>query len=286
MKVLSTSLRDFFELEKHAHVQDLYTFVLVSGTVLRWTSGDRDVTWGANTWTVGPGIRRDQTTVAMGLETDSLRLYLYDHPSALVNGMSISAALSAGWFDQAQLLIERAYSRSPADPIVDSLRRHVGVVADVVANGFRSEITVRSPLHKLAAPWPRNVYAPRCSNMLFDTRCGLPRSAFRNESTVAGPVQERGMAFSHGLTIAAGYYTYGTVTFTTGLNTGISRTIMSHGQADRFYFSDPWPNTPVVGDVFSVWPGCDKRMSTCSGTFSNLARFRGQPYIPSPETAR
>ena len=178
MKVLSTELRDFFEIEKHAYVQDLYSFILTSGVVIRWTNGDREAEWNG-TYLVGPGIKRDQTTMAMGLETDSMRIYLYEHPGVVFNSLSLSAALSAGVFDQAQLVIDRAYSRSPADPIVDSLRRHVGVVADVVVNAFRSEIMIRSPLHKLAAPWPRNVYQPRCSNMLFDTRCGLPRSAYR-----------------------------------------------------------------------------------------------------------
>jgi hypothetical protein len=33
-----------------------------------------------------------------------------------------------------------------------------------------------------------------------------------------------------------------------------------------------------------VYPGCDKQQATCRGKFANLARFRGQPYVPAPET--
>ena len=47
----------------------------------------------------------------------------------------------------------------------------------------------------------------------------------------------------------------------------------------------PLPAAVANGDTFQVWPGCDKVQATCSGKFANLARFRGQPYIPMAETA-
>ena len=46
----------------------------------------------------------------------------------------------------------------------------------------------------------------------------------------------------------------------------------------------PLPNVPAVGDTFSVFPGCDKTKTTCAGKFSNIARFRGFPFVPVPET--
>jgi len=51
---------------------DLYTFTLLGGTTLRFTSFDRDRTIAANTWIappVGPVIRRNTLTHRSGLRS-------------------------------------------------------------------------------------------------------------------------------------------------------------------------------------------------------------------------
>ncbi|MEI8325522.1 MAG: phage BR0599 family protein [Betaproteobacteria bacterium] len=69
----------------------------------------------------------------------------------------------------------------------------------------------------------------------------------------------------------------------TGANAGIGRTIKA--QAGGVLTSvQPWPSAVTIGDTFTVYPGCDKTQATCSSKFSNLARFRGYPYVPAPET--
>ena len=42
---------------------------------------------------------------------------------------------------------------------------------------------------------------------------------------------------------------------------------------------------PATGDTFTVSPGCARTTAACAG-FSNSTRFRGCPFIPSPETTR
>jgi hypothetical protein len=42
---------------------------------------------------------------------------------------------------------------------------------------------------------------------------------------------------------------------------------------------------PVAGDNFVVYKGCDKTMTICQNRFSNLANFRGFPFVPPPELA-
>jgi hypothetical protein len=48
----------------------------------------------------------------------------------------------------------------------------------------------------------------------------------------------------------------------------------------------PFPTAPASGDAFQIYPGCDKTLDAngCA-KFANTARFRGFPYVPSPETA-
>jgi hypothetical protein len=47
----------------------------------------------------------------------------------------------------------------------------------------------------------------------------------------------------------------------------------------------PLVAAPSPGDTFTAWPGCDRMLATCEIKFNNRLRYRGQPWIPAPETA-
>jgi len=82
----------------------------------------------------------------------------------------------------------------------------------------------------------------------------------------------------------SGWFDMGTVTFMSGANAGVSRTVKSYSPG-TLSFSLPWPNVPAVGDTFTAYAGCDKQQSTCGSKFSNLVRFSAEPFIPAAETA-
>ena len=82
---------------------------------------------------------------------------------------------------------------------------------------------------------------------------------------------------------ASGYFDLGVVKFTTGLNAGVARTLRKYTPG-QFTTIAPWPFAVAAGDAFTVYPGCDKTTSTCNAKFSNGSKFRGHPYVPSPET--
>jgi len=73
------------------------------------------------------------------------------------------------------------------------------------------------------------------------------------------------------------------VKFTSGLNTGVSRTLRSYTPG-QFVSIAPWPFAVAPGDSFTAYPGCNKAMGTCNTKFGNLLRFRGQPFVPAPDT--
>ncbi|WP_205684437.1 phage BR0599 family protein, partial [Acinetobacter baumannii] len=47
----------------------------------------------------------------------------------------------------------------------------------------------------------------------------------------------------------------------------------------------PLLDMPAIGEAIRVYPGCDKRLDTCTNRFNNRARFRGAPFVPVPETS-
>jgi hypothetical protein len=79
-------------------------------------------------------------------------------------------------------------------------------------------------------------------------------------------------------------YDQGTMTCLTGANAGASRTI-SRLAGGVVYQLQPWLSPVTVGDTFQLLPGCDHTSATCGGSYQNLARFGGFPYIPPPEAA-
>lgn len=77
----------------------------------------------------------------------------------------------------------------------------------------------------------------------------------------------------------SGYFDGGIITFTSGDNDGLSGEVKCYvpGQITLHL---PMPYTVAIGDTYSIVAGCDKQYTTCRDRFSNLANFRGEPYLP------
>jgi uncharacterized phage protein (TIGR02218 family) len=169
---------------------------------------------------------------------------------------------------------------------VGALLWFVGRVADIVCDRYAAQITVKSDLELLDVQVPRDVYQAGCLNTLYDAACGKARAGYVATSTAAGATDARRITFAHSLAQAAGYFELGVCTFTSGANTGVSRTVKTHTTGAPGYVTvlQPWPFAVASGDAYSIYPGCDKTRATCNSKFSNLGRFRGMPFIPAPET--
>ena len=128
---------------------------------------------------------------------------------------------------------------------------------------------------------PRNVYTAGCIHTVFDGGCGLIKASFANPSAALSGSTNRVLLCE--LAQAPGYFDLGTVTFTSGANAGVTRTIKAYA-VGAISLSYPLKTAPAVGDSFIAYPGCDKRMAeTCSAKFGNLPNYRGFPFIPVPE---
>ena len=76
----------------------------------------------------------------------------------------------------------------------------------------------------------------------------------------------------------------GALTFTSGANVGMTRTVKAYGSG-LFRFALQLPSPPAAGDTFTVYPGCPKTKEACASKFNNVIHFRGYPYVPPAETA-
>lgn len=81
-----------------------------------------------------------------------------------------------------------------------------------------------------------------------------------------------------------GYFDLGYIVWLTGANAGTITAIRSYFTGGVISFYKPLANSPVTGDTFTIYPGCDKRMATCQYKFNNLINHGGMEFMPPPET--
>lgn len=271
---------------------DLYQFTFVGGNTLYYCSGDKDIDWNGHTWSAGGGTgpyfdrqgSHAKCHWKAGLEVDTLSFDVLPG-SANVQGAPFLTAIQQGAFDGAELTLYRAFMPSYGNTSAGTVILFAGRVAEVEAGRSLARFTIASHLELLGQHLPRNLYQAGCVNTLFDTACGLQSAAFAvTGSALSGATT---YSFTASLSQPDGYFTLGKISFTSGANTGQSRTIKLHsaGSPATLTLTTPLLNAPLAGDNFTLYPGCDKRRSTCADRFANLTNFRGFPYVPVNETA-
>lgn len=287
MKTADAALVTLLSTAREFWMCDCYTFTLVDGTVLRYTSADIDVAAGGNTFShSGPIIKRSRTRVALGTSVDQLDLDISADSSTLLSGLPWLQAISNGALDGAEVDLDRAFAASPAAAIAGDIAGTInlfsGRVSDTTTDSITSRVIVRSWLELLNTPLPRNLYQPPCGYSLYDTGCGVARASFAAYSAVASGSTRQ--VLNCALANAAGYFDIGELVFTSGQNLGVTRTVKTYtpGVVSLAY---PLPKAVAVGDTFTIYPGCDKRLTTCDTKFGNTSRFRATPFVPAPETA-
>lgn len=142
-------------------------------------------------------------------------------------------------------------------------------------------ITVNSDLVLLDINMPRNVYSPACQHVLYDSGCGLVKSAFGTAGTVGAGSTNSVINWSG----ASANFNQGTVVFSSGANGGVSANVKCAVAGVSLTLSYPLLNAPAAGDAFTAYWGCDHTHATCANKFNNLANFRDFPFIPSPTYA-
>lgn len=265
---------------------DLWTITLINGAVLRYTSYDQNLTYGGHTFLAGdlqferPGIK---STLGLEVATLDVKVSPCEGGACQINGIGALQAIAQGDLDWAVVRLERVFMSTPGDTAPGTVVLFVGLVTDVRGVGRSSaEFTVSSYLYLLDVQLPRNLIQPGCRHVLYDSGCTLSKSAFRVSGVIAAGSNVK--VLQTNLTQTVQYFQLGVIAFTSGQNNGLSRAVIDYQANGQVTLAVNLPETPSVGDTFTIVPGCDKQQSTCQNKFNNLAHFGGFPYVPVPET--
>ncbi len=268
-----------------SYIAELITITLADGTVLRYTTAERDIAVSGNTFSSsGPLPIIGNISWKIGVEVDTVKLQLWALLTNLVESQAILAAIVQGLFDNALVLIERVFMPTFGDVSRGTIILLQGNVSDIpVADAGHAELDVKSRKELLNIPLPYLTYQPGCRWPLYGTGCTLSPASFQVSGALtagSGP-----LLMNTNLTNPDQYFDQGYLIFTAGLNTGIKRAIRSYVNAGgQILLFVPLPNAVSTGDTFHAFPGCDKKQATCDTKFSNLINFGGMPYIPVPES--
>ena len=274
-------------------VVDLYTLSVVntawaSGLSVTYTNyyysgSDYDVVNGGHTFKGNDAIfSREGLRQTIGLEVATMNITVNATSSMLVLGIPFMQAITQGVLDGAMIKVDWAFLNADHS-VIGTVNWFTGHVAKGSPGRNGASITINSLTDLLNVNVPRNVYQAACQNSLYDGACTLSRSSYSAAGTVSTITGTNLTISGSAASQAAGYWTQGGIIFTSGAANGEARTVKSWVGGVLTLLS-PFPISPVAGDTFMIYAGCDKQLTTCQTKFSNGANFKGQPFVPIPET--
>ena len=288
MKIASTALLNLIDAARTAPDSTLafadgFTFTLSTGTAYRWTNVDFPFVYnGAGFLASGPLVQGLKYKASVGLEVDKQQIVVAARPSDLVNGAPLLIALRDGAFDGAAVQRDRVFLTAPGGAVVGGVTLFKGRVSTIDQVGrTTATLTIASDLVVLDYDMPRNLFSPTCVHTLYDSGCGVIRGAYAANGTAGAGSTSNAIVFPG----AAASHAQGAVVFSSGANANVRATVKSVAAGAALNLIYPLPFAPAPGDAFTVYAGCDHTQNTCGARFSNLANFRGFPYVPPPQTA-
>ncbi|MDC4671144.1 DUF2163 domain-containing protein [Acinetobacter baumannii] len=264
---------------------DLYTITTIQGIEYRYTNYDFDLTVGGKVFSSqGPIISREGISLSLGIEVDNLSITIGTKESTKFGEVPVAQAFHNGVLDGARFKLERIFmdAQTPTDTSAGTLVLFEGRIVEPEFDRYEIKASVVSDVDGLKLQMPRNLYQPGCLNTLFDSACGLLSADFAVNTTIGTNSTPNRILCN--LSQPQGWFTQGVVEFLEGANIGIKRTVRLH-EAGSLILTLPLLKMPEIGEAIRVYPGCDKRLDTCTNRFNNRARFRGAPFVPVPETS-
>ncbi len=243
-------------------------------------------------YVAGPVIDRGKISTKLGLEVATLDAKVGATSTDLIDGTALIPFAQGRGFDGASVVLYRAFlpnwgapNLSPAiTGVVVAFSGRVTELKDVSRAGFTMTVSAWTVL--LNVNMGPDIFQAGCLNTHFDANCGLSASSFTFSGAVASSPAptSTGFSTSSGAITANGdhYYDKGTVTFTSGANDGLSRTVQTYA-GGAFTFAFGFPKPPATGDAFTATRGCLLTLADCKAqrpTTDAEAHFRGQPFTP------
>ena len=248
------------------------------GVALGFTDHDRALTFDGTDFEPESGFAASEIRAGSDLAVDA-----QDATGVLTSDRITETDILDGRWDNAAVELWRVNWADTSQRVL--LRR--GAVGQIRRGRMAFVAEVRSLAHVLGQTVGRTFQAG-CDACLGDARCGidLENAIYKGMGVITDLLRDRAFMASGLAGFDPGWFTSGTLTWTSGANTGRVTEVLAHGldgSIATLTLLEAPVRTIAEGDGFIARAGCDKRIATCSAKFANTANFRGFPNIPGQD---
>ena len=271
MKTIST------ELDTHlkADVTTLATcwkLTLRNSTVMGFCNHDKDITFESVTYISSTGFTSKDLENGSDLAIDNMNI------EGILDSTSITEKdIMAGLYDFAEVEIFKVNYEDLTQGKISVRKGWLGEVS-VGKNSFVAEI---SGLTQRLTRTIGELYSPSCRANLGDSRCTLDLASYTVTGSVTG-VTSNSIFDDSTRAEDNGYFNFGKITFTSGLNNGLSFEVKEFSD-NSIILALPTSYDVAVSDTYTMIAGCDKVFETCKTQFNNVVNFRGEPHVPGTD---
>jgi len=248
------------------------------GAVFGFTDHDRTLDFGGTLFEPESGLTASEVRAGSDLAVDA-----QDAQGVLTSDRITETDILDGRWDNAEVELWRVNWTDTSQRVL--MRR--GAIGQIRRGRLAFVAEMRSQAHVLGQTVGR-MFQATCDATLGDARCrvNLDAPSFKGTGSVIDMLRDRAFTASGLGGFAAGWFAFGTVTWTSGVNAGRQAEVLSHDLVDGIAILTllEAPVRPIgEGDAFIIRAGCDKRIATCHAKFANVANFRGFPHIPGQD---
>lgn len=241
--------------------------------VFGWTSADIDTDdiGDAVLYRAAPGLDVASWAASAGLAVGNTELRILHEDDTITR-----ADILAGLWNNAVFYLFRYNWASPSDGVEPI---SAGRLGEVHPRAGHYVVELRDLRQYLQQPVGA-ASTKTCRARLGDAMCMVDLGPWTETGAITS-VTSKQVFTDTSRTEADDYFGEGILTWTGGLNTGLSQKVKTYA-SDTFTLSLPMIFNVQVGDTYSVVAGCRKRLDEdCATKFGNELNFQGEPHRPT-----
>jgi uncharacterized phage protein (TIGR02218 family) len=253
---------------------EIYRFWNTNNTYYR-TSADVPITYDGNVYTP-VAIKRGGTRQSLDLTVSTVRLTVSYADPVVVEYLGQSP------LEFTFMEIKRVFRNQATK---EGLAVFIGVLGKVSFKGLQCQVNCIGIERLLRQKVPRLRYQAKCQLTLYgqetSAACGVDSATYGVAGTVL-TIAPDGLSLTHSNagSYADGYFNLGYLS-----KTGVPQRMITGHVGTTIYLRQSLVGL-AASDSVTLYPGCDKLMTTCASKFNNLGndaldRFLGYPYIPA-----
>jgi uncharacterized phage protein (TIGR02218 family) len=260
MKSLSPALQAHLD-EGTTTLAWCWRITRADGVTFGFTDHDRTLSFDGTDFEPESGLTASEVRSGSDLSVDA-----QDAEGVLTSDRITETDILDGRWDNAEVEVWRVNWADPSQRVL--MRR--GAIGQIRRGRLAFVAEVRSLAHVLGQTVGRTFQAT-CDAALGDARCGvdLENPTYKGTGAVFDLLRDRAFTASGLGGFASGWFTFGTLDWTSGANAGRRTEVLGHDVTDGvaiLTLLEAPARAIAEGDAFTIRAGCDKRMETCGGS--------------------